>query len=96
MLTFLFLCAVGMAFAGLLAIPFMLFGLIFWVITLPFRLFFGLFGLFFALIFGIFRVVFGIIGGILGIILAPVGLLVLALFVWAIYRITQRRPTPTF
>ena len=81
MLTFLFLCAVGMAFAGLLAIPFMLFGLIFWVITLPFRLFFGLFGLFFALIFGIFRVVFGIIGGILGFILAPVGLLVLALFV---------------
>ena len=50
MLTFLFLCAVGMAFAGLLAIPFMLFGLLFWVITLPFRLFFGLFGLFFALV----------------------------------------------
>ena len=83
----------------------------------------ALFGLFRdnALIFGIVRVVIGIIGGILGFILAPVGLLVLALFViggvivgllsllaplvpiallallvWAIYRITQRRPTPTF
>ena len=120
-LPFLFLCAVGMAFAGLLAIPFMLFGLLFWVITLPFRLFFGLFGFFFAMIFGIFRVFFGIVGGILGFILAPVGLLILALLViggvivgllsllaplvpvallallvWAIYRLGQRRPTPTF
>jgi hypothetical protein len=121
MLTFLFLCAVGMAFAGLLAIPFMLFGLLFWVITLPFRIFFGLFGVFFALLFGVFRFVFGIIGSILGFILAPIGLLLLAVFVvggiivgllsllapfvpvallgllvWAIYRIAQRRPTPTF
>ena len=67
MLTFLFLCAVGLAFAALIAIPVFLFGLLIWVITLPFRLFFGLFfglfGLLFGLIFGIFRVVFGILGG---------------------------------
>jgi hypothetical protein len=126
MLTFLFLCAMGLAFAALIAIPALLFGFFIWVITLPFRLFFGLFfglfGLVFGLIFGIFRVVFGIIGGILGLVLAPIGLLVLggllisgvvvgllsllaplvpvallALLVWAIYRIgSSRRPTPTF
>ena len=81
MLTFLFLCAMGLAFAALIAIPVMLFGMLVWVITLPFRLFFGLFfglfGLMFALVFGIFRFVFGIIGGILGLVLAPIGLLVL-------------------
>ena len=76
MLTFLFLCAMGMALVGLIAIPIVLFGMLFWVITLPFRLFFGLFGLVFGLIFGIFRVVFGIIGGILGFVLAPIGLLI--------------------
>ena len=125
MLTFLFLCAMGLAFAALLAIPVLLFGLFVWVITLPFRLFFGLFfgmfGLLFGLVFGIIRFVFSIIGGILGLVLAPIGLLILGvlliggvivglmsllaplvpvallgLLVWAVYRITSRRPTPTF
>ena len=81
MLTFLFLCAVGLTFAALIAIPVLLFGLLIWVVTLPFRLFFGLFfglfGLLFGLIFGIFRFVFGILGAILGLVLAPVGLLIL-------------------
>ena len=126
MTTFLFLCAIGLAFAALIAIPALLFGFVIWLITLPFRLFFGLFfglfGLVFGLIFGIFRVFFGIIGAILGLVLAPIGLLVLAvlliggvivgllsllaplvpvallaLLVWAVYRIgSSRRPTPTF
>jgi hypothetical protein len=77
MLTLLFLCAIGMAFAAIIAIPVLLFGLFFWVITIPFRLFFGLLGLLFGLVFGVLRFVFGIIGGILGLVLAPVGLLIL-------------------
>ena len=125
MLTFLFLCAMGLAFVALIAIPALLFGLFVWVITLPFRLFFGLFfgmfGLLFGLVFGIIRFVFGIVGGILGFGLAPIGILILGvlliggvivglmsllaplvpvallgLLIWAIYRITSRRPTPTF
>ena len=121
MLTFLFLCAMGLAFAALLAIPALLFGLVIWVITLPFRLFFGLIFGMFGMVFGIIRFVFGIVGGILGLVLAPIGILILGvlliggvidglmsllaplvpvallgLLVWAIYRITSRRPTPTF
>ena len=125
MLTFLFLCAKGLAFAVLIAITALLFGGFVWVITLPFRLFFGLFfgmfGLLFGLVFGIIRFVFGIVGGILGFVLAPIGILILGvlliggvivglmsllaplvpvallgLLIWAIYRITSRRPTPTF
>ena len=45
MLTFLFMSVFGMlafAFAGLIAIPAILFGMFIWLVTLPFRLFFGL------------------------------------------------------
>jgi hypothetical protein len=79
MLTFLLMCAFGVAvIMGLLAIPFLLFGLLFRIITLPFRLFFGALGLVFGLIFGAVRVVLGLVGALLGVLFAPVVLGILA------------------
>ena len=80
MLTFLFLCAMGLAFAALIAIP----GPAVRAVLLghhssvpPFLRPLFRSSVLFGLIFGIFRFVFGIIGGILGFVLAPIGLLVL-------------------
>jgi hypothetical protein len=86
MLTFLFLVLAG--FVALVALPVLIIGGIFWLITLPFRLFFGIVGLVFSLVFGafglffglvgwIFRVVFGVFGAILGLIFGPLLLLLL-------------------
>jgi hypothetical protein len=89
MMIFMILAFVALAgFAILIAIPAMIIGGLFWLITLPFRLFFGILGMVFGLVFGafglffglvgaIFRVVFGIFGAILGLIFGPLLLLLL-------------------
>ena len=65
MLTLLVLGALAFAFFGVVALPFMLIGLLFKLIFLPIRLVFFLLG-------GLFRLVFGLLGGLLGLVLAPV------------------------
>jgi hypothetical protein len=69
MLTFLIFGALAIAVFGVAAIPFMLIGLLFKLIVLPFRLFFFLLG-------GAFRLVFGLLGGLLGLIVGPIMLLI--------------------
>lgn len=113
MLAFIIFSALAMAFAGVVAIPFMLIGAVLWLVMLPFRLFFKLLG-------GLLGMVFGLVGGLIGLVIAPIVMIVvavalvgafisallslfvpllpvalLALLVWAVYRLT-RRPTPAF
>ena len=113
MLGFLIFGALALAFAGVVAIPFMLIGAVIWLVMLPFRIFFKLLG-------AIFGMVFGLGGALLGLIIAPIVMVIvavaligafvsallslvvplmpvalLALLVWAVYRLT-RRPTPAF
>jgi hypothetical protein len=72
MVTFLLVSALILAFLGFgfLAVPLLVVGGIFWLVTLPIRLMFGfVFG-------GLFRVFFGVLGALLGLILAPLVLVV--------------------
>jgi hypothetical protein len=74
MVAFLVLSALALAFAGAVAIPFIVIGGLFWLITFPLRLLFKLIG-------GILGMVFGLLGGLLGLIIGPVVLIVVAVAV---------------
>ena len=65
MVAFFVLSALALAFAGAVAIPFIVMGAVFWLITFPLRLLFKLIG-------GIFGMVFGLLGGLLGLVIAPI------------------------
>ena len=71
MVGFLILSALGLAFAGAVAIPFILLGAVIWIVTFPIRLLFKLIG-------GIFGMVFGLLGGLLGLIIGPIIAIVVA------------------
>jgi hypothetical protein len=100
MIAFIVLSALALAFAGAIAIPFIVIGAVFWLITFPIRLLFKLIGG----ILGIgpivmLVVVVAAIGALLAALvslvapLLPVALL--GLLVWAVYRVTKR-PNPAF
>jgi hypothetical protein len=63
------LSALALAFVGAAAIPFILIGALFWLITFPLRLLFKLIG-------GILGMVFGLLGGLLGLIIGPIVMVV--------------------
>jgi hypothetical protein len=69
MVAFVVLSALALAFAGVVAIPFLVMGALFWLITLPLRILFKLIG-------GLFGMVFGLLGGLLGLIIAPIVMVV--------------------
>ena len=65
MVAFLIFSALALAFAGAVAIPFILIAGVIWLVTFPIRLFFKLIG-------GIFGMVFGLLGGLMGLIIGPI------------------------
>jgi hypothetical protein len=69
MFGFLIISALALAFAGVMAIPFIVIGAVLWLITFPLRLLFKLIG-------GILGMVFGLLGGLLGLIIAPIVMVV--------------------
>lgn len=71
MIAFIVLSALALAFAGAVAIPFIVIGGLFWLITFPLRLLFKLIG-------GILGMVFGLLGGLFGLIIGPIVMLVVA------------------
>lgn len=71
MVAFVILSALALAFAGAMAIPFIVIGGLLWLITFPLRLLFKLIG-------GIFGMVFGLLGGLLGLIIGPIVMVVVA------------------
>ena len=71
MVGFVILSALALAFAGAVAIPFILLGAFLWIITFPIRLLFKLIG-------GIFGMVFGLLGGLIGLVIGPIIALVVA------------------
>jgi hypothetical protein len=71
MVAFAILSALALAFAGAVAIPFIVMGALFWLITFPLRLLFKLIG-------GILGMVFGLLGGLLGLIIGPIVVVVVA------------------
>jgi len=71
MVAFFVLSALALVFAGAIAIPFIVIGAVFWLVTFPIRLLFKLIG-------GIFGMVFGLIGGLLGLVIGPIIAVVVA------------------
>ena len=65
MVAFVIFSALALAFAGAVAIPFILLGAFIWLITFPIRLLFKLIG-------GIFGMVFGLLGGLIGLVIGPI------------------------
>ena len=74
MIAFIVLSALALAFAGAIAIPFIVIGAVFWLITFPLRLLFKLIG-------GILGMVFGLLGGLIGLIIGPIVMLVVVIAV---------------
>jgi hypothetical protein len=74
MLAFLILSALALAFAGAVAIPFIVMTAIFWIITFPIRLAFKLIG-------AVLSTVFGLGGALLGFIIGPIVMIVVAVAV---------------
>jgi hypothetical protein len=72
MVAFIVLSALALAFAGAVAIPFIVVGAAIWLITFPIRLLFKLIG-------GILGMVFGLVGGLLGLIIAPIVMVVVVI-----------------
>jgi hypothetical protein len=71
MVAFLIVSSLALVFAGAVAIPFIVLGAVFWLITFPIRLLFRLIG-------GILSMVFGLLGGLLGLIIGPIVAIVVA------------------
>ena len=71
MVAFIVLSALALAFAGAVAIPFIVIGGLIWLITFPLRLLFKLIG-------GILGLVFGLLGSLFGLIIGPVVMIVVA------------------
>ena len=71
MVAFLIFSALALVFAGAVAIPFIVLGFVFWLITFPLRLLFKLIG-------GILGMVFGLLGGLLGLVIGPIVAVVVA------------------
>ena len=65
MVAFVVLSALALAFAGAVAIPFIVLGAVIWIVTFPIRLLFKLIG-------GILGIVFSVLGGLLGLVVAPI------------------------
>src|SRR5262245_37556650 len=72
MVAFVVLSALALAFAGAVAIPFIVMGALFWLITFPIRLLFKLIG-------GILGMVFGLLGGLVGLIIGPIVMVVVVI-----------------
>jgi hypothetical protein len=105
--TFLLLCMAGVAACLVIGVIGAVIGtlvrLVFWVVTLPFRILFkivfGLGGLLLGVLFAPFLLVIAVIGGVVALIGAVLSLLtpilpmlLLGLFGWAIYRAGWKKP----